>query len=211
MIFSLLEHDSNRRNHNDSPNFSNGIFIFLFFSKTFSNILSYCNHIRQIKVATPIGLEHLFQVQSKNKWFPWDAILQSAIMNKNTKRYRHKLIFVSNPRIVEKLREVLVNTPKRVFANYMLFKVVESNLMGTFEGYGYFTESKNPDIDSATNEICQNFTREYINVYGLVNYVNSFSGELFKSDILKSGIIENIKNQFLTEFKRVSFQFVISL
>lgn len=127
-------------------------------------------------------------MRRENPWFPWNEILQNN---------RFSSIFVTRPTLVPRLKDILEKTPARIQANYMFFKAIESNLKQI--SLNYFNLMKS----STSNYWCPLIAKDHFLVPVFHEYVKKYYRYLQRDEILKSGITENIKNEYLKQMKEV--------
>lgn len=80
----------------------------------------------QAKSDVPFKFTYLNDINETEAWFPWGEVLRDQINNPKTIKYG--LIFTAYPKILPKLRRIMSSTPKRIQANYMILRMIESNL-----------------------------------------------------------------------------------
>lgn len=99
--------------------------------------------------------------------------------------------------------ELIKSTPKRVQANYLYLLILEYSLKPVSENLRNLVKDRNKNQTASSKFWCTLIVKENFKHLLLSMYIEQFSKTFYRKDILKSGIVDNIKNQYLESLRKV--------
>lgn len=153
----------------------------------------------KIKFAQKSSPESRKAILKTETWFPWSEFL--LIATGHPVEDVKKSVSIDYPMFFPKFKSILKTTPKRVQANYMMYKVVEQNLQSI---YPFLEDFIVPSQESSIPEqfFCKGLTESIFQYAILSQYFKEYNSDIVEQRGLAE-IIENIKNQYLKEIAKV--------